>query len=266
MVCAHRAVRSLAAAALFAALAVPVAARADGVQHTCKIPLDIIRLANPLPRVAHRIATGEPITIVAMGSSSTAGAGASSPTASYPSRLQVELSRLFPRQKFTVLNRGVNGEEVNDMLRRFDTAVVAEKPDLVLWQLGTNSVIRERPLIDHGASIRDGINTIKLIGSDVVLIDPQFAPKVIVKPEAPRMVDLIAITAKTENVDLFHRFELMRRWHDVDQMTFEEFVSSDGLHLNDWSYGCIAKAIAAAIAEAATRSVASASVLPRPAP
>ncbi|MBV9262265.1 MAG: hypothetical protein JO205_12940, partial [Pseudolabrys sp.] len=123
-------------------------ARAQNTEHACGVPLDIVRLNKPLTHVAHKIASGEPITIVAIGSSSTAGAGASSPAASYPSRLEAELGKLFPRQKITVLNRGVNGEEVGDMLRRFDTAVVAEHPDLVLWQLGTNSVLRERPMID----------------------------------------------------------------------------------------------------------------------
>ena len=33
------------------------------------------------------------------------------------------------------------------MLKRFDKAVIAAKPDLVLWQLGTNSVIRNHPLV-----------------------------------------------------------------------------------------------------------------------
>ena len=50
------------------------------------------------------------------------------------------------------------------MLKRFDSAVIAAKPDLVLWQLGTNSVIRDHPLTDHGASIRDGIEKIKRAG------------------------------------------------------------------------------------------------------
>ncbi len=212
---------------------------------------------------AHRLITGEPITIVAIGSSSTAGAGASSPALSYPSRLLVELTTLFPRQKFIVINRGVNGEEVADMLKRFDAQVVVEKPDLVLWQLGTNSVIRDHVMADQGATIRDGVNILKEAGADVVLVDPQFAPKVIVKPEVEHMVDLIGITAKSENVGLFHRFALMRRWHDVERLNFEDFVSPDGLHMNDWSYGCLAKTLAAAIAEAATRPVASASAAPR---
>ena len=194
---------------------------------------------------------GEPITIVAIGSSSTAGAGASSPAANYPSRLAVELKQHFPNHSITVLNRGVNGEEVADMLKRFDTAVVAAKPDLVLWQLGTNSVIRDHMLADHGASIRDGLNKIRAIGADVVLIDPQFAPKVIAKPEAEHMVELIATTAKQEDVDLFRRFDVMKRWREVDHMPFETFVSPDGLHMNDWSYACMAKGLGLAIAEAA---------------
>jgi len=30
------------------------------------------------------------------------------------------------------------------MLARLDIAVIAEKPDLVLWQVGTNSVLRDK--------------------------------------------------------------------------------------------------------------------------
>src|SRR6185312_2492005 len=176
------------------------------------------RLANPLPHLASRLAAGAPITIVAIGSSSTQGAGASSPAASYPSRLAVELQTHFPRNKITVLNRGVGGEEVRDMLKRFDRAVINEKPDLVLWQLGTNSVIRDHPLADHGAAIRAGLNRIRATGADAVLIDPQFAPKVIAKPDAALMVALIALTAKREDVDLFPRFDFMRRWFEVDHL------------------------------------------------
>jgi acyl-CoA thioesterase I len=223
----------------------------------CETPANIVRLSNTLPRVAAKLAAGQPITIVAIGSSSTAGAGASTPANSYPNRLQVFLSEQFPRQKFNVVNRGVNGEEITDMLARFDNTVLSEKPDLVLWQLGTNSVLRDHP-IDQSTAIREGINRIKRAGADVVLIDPQYAPKVIAKVRCGDMVKLINATAKSENVQLFQRYELMRHWHDVGRMPFESFISADGLHLNDWSYNCWAKGLANAIAEAATRPVASA--------
>jgi acyl-CoA thioesterase-1 len=253
-----RTAKPFAAAAILVS-ALPLAAWAQAP--VCDAPLDVIRFAHPLPRLSAKLASGDPITIVAIGSSSTAGAGASSPAKNYPSRLQAELTKRFPGHPFMVVNRGVNGEEVADMLKRFDSAVVAAKPDLVLWQLGTNSVLRDHKLGDHGASIRAGLARIRATGADIVLIDPQFAPKVIVKPEAAHMVELIASTAKVEDVDLFPRYDVMKRWHDVDHMGFETFVSSDGLHMNDWSYGCFAKALGIAIAEATQRPVLSATAM-----
>jgi hypothetical protein len=238
---------SIAAAALLAGLALALPVRAESSAPECDAPLDLIRLANPLPHVAKKVTLGEPITIVAIGSSSTAGAGASSVASTYPSRLQVELHQHFPRLSITVLNRGVGGEEVPDMLARFDSAVIAAKP-----------VIRGHKVTDHGALIRSGIAKIRAAGADVVLIDPQFAPKVIAKPEAESMVALISTTAKREDVDLFRRFDVMRHWHDVDHLSFDIFVSPDGLHMNDWSYACMAKGLGSSIAEAAQRPVMSA--------
>src|SRR6185437_8981854 len=117
--------------------------------------------------LAKKLFAAAPIVVVAIGSSSTAGAGASSPAANYPSRLAIELRQRFPGRAITVINRGVNGEEVADMLKRFDEAVVAAKPDLVLWQLGTNSVIRGHMAVDHVSAIRRGIEMIRAIGADV---------------------------------------------------------------------------------------------------
>jgi lysophospholipase L1-like esterase len=253
--------RNFAAAVMTvcAALACPpTTAHAQSASPGCHPKLAQIRFASPLLRVARKLRRGDPIVIVAIGSSSTAGAGASSPAASYPSKLQEELRRQLKGHSVTVINQGVNGEEVTDMLKRFDTAVVAAKPDLVLWQLGTNSVIRDHPLADHGAAIRAGLNRIRATGADAVLIDPQFAPKVIAKPDAALMVALIALTAKREDVDLFPRFDFMRRWFEVDHLAFTTFVSADGLHMNDWSYACLAKGLGMAIHEAATRAVLSA--------
>jgi acyl-CoA thioesterase I len=258
----HRAQKAmwwLLLSAVFVGLVLP--ARAQAPVSGCNVSLDQVRLTNPLARFAHKLVTEERITIVAIGSSSTAGAGASSAAASYPNRLAVELKQHFPNHSITVINRGVGGEEVGDMLKRFDTSVLAEHPDLVLWQLGTNSVIRDDKLSVHDTSIRDGLKKILGIGADAVLIDPQFAPKVIVKAGVASMVELIAATAKREDVDLFPRFNVMKHWSEVEHMAFETFVSPDGLHMNDWGYACMAKGLGIAIAEAAQRPVVSAKAM-----
>lgn len=258
----------LGIAALAAAMTVaPV--RADDTsksarpQFDCNAPQDVTRLMNPLTRTGKKLAAGEALKIVAIGSSSTAGAGASSDANTYPARLATELKVVFPHQPIVVVNRGVNGDEARGMLARFETEVIAENPDLVLWQVGTNSLLRDDPIAPAGRLIFEGLNRLKTAGTDVILIDPQFAPKVLAKPDAASMVDLLAHAAKSQNVDLFRRFAVMRHWRQVSRIPFEVFISEDELHMNDWSYGCIAKLLAGAIAEAATRSSLTASATAR---
>ena len=253
--CFFRWTAALAVAAVAAVgLLGPASAQSAAPKPECSAPGDLARLDHPLTRMAHRVAGGQPVTIVAVGSSSTAGAGASSPAMSYPSRLEVELKALWPRADITVVNRGVNGEESRDMLARFDRDVISHHPDLVLWQVGSNSVLRDRPLQEANTSVRDGLKRLRETGTDVVLINPQYAPKVITMHDVDGMVDLIHVMAKETNVDLFERFAVMRYWRLTEGLPFGAFVSPDELHMNDWSYGCIAKLLATAIHEAASRA------------
>jgi len=107
--------------------------------------------------------------------------------------------------------------------------------------------------VHQGPALHEGLARLKALRTDIVLIDPQFAPKVIAKAEAEAMVTQIASIAKEQNIDLFHRFAVMWHWHEVEQLPFETFVSPDGLHMNDWSYACLAKWLATSMEDAATR-------------
>jgi lysophospholipase L1-like esterase len=236
---------------------------AEAQERACNDTAKLARLRAPLLHMARRVAAGGPLTIVTLGSSSTAGAGASSPAASYPSRLAVELKTLFPDLAVTVINRGVNGEEAAEMLARFEQSGATDKPDVVLWQIGTNSVLRDRPLVHYEEFIQRGLARMKAVGADVVLIDPQFAPKVLAKPEAADMVSLIAAAATKRGVDLFPRFAIMRAWHEDEAIPFEGFLAPDQLHMNDWGYACLAKLVGTALAESATRPIAAARAITR---
>ncbi|MGZ5961864.1 MAG: SGNH/GDSL hydrolase family protein, partial [Rhizomicrobium sp.] len=159
----------MVAAATAATLAPARAENAAAPAASCTAPADLVRLINPLKRVAQRVAAGQPLTIVAIGSSSTAGAGASSPATNYPSRLAAELQAIYPNLPIAVINRGVNGEESRDMLARFDRDVFAQHPDLVLWQVGSNSVLRDRPLDEANTALHEGLKRLREAGMDVVL-------------------------------------------------------------------------------------------------
>ena len=49
----------------------------------------------------------------------------------------------------------------------------------------------------------------------------------------------------------------MHDWSEVQHLSFDKFVSPDGLHMNDWGYACMAKLLADGITEAANRPIAS---------
>jgi len=243
---------ALAAALVAPSLCLPLPAHAQTAP-ACTAPPEFAQFNRVLPRLAERLATGGPVTIVAIGSSSTAGAGASSAAASYPSRLEAALRAKYPGVPITVLNRGINGEEVRDMLARLDRSVIVEKPGLVLWQLGSNSVLRDHDGAGNAPLIAEAIKRLKATGADIVLIDPQFAPKILAKAGIDAMLRVISTVAKEASVELFHRFDVMRHWREAERIPFETFLSPDQLHMNDWGYNCWAKLMADAIDRAATR-------------
>jgi lysophospholipase L1-like esterase len=228
----------------------------------CGVQADIAHFDQRLSRVALRLSGGVPIKIVAIGSSSTFGAGASSPANSYPSQLEAELRQHFPDHPITVVNRGVNGEEATDMLARFATSVIAEDPHLVIWQVGTNSLLRDRPLDPRSTILQQGIAQLKSQRMDVVLMDPQYAPRVLAKADHEAVVAQIANVAKEQKVGLLHRYDMMRHWHEIDHLAFETFVTGDGLHMNDWGYRCLASLLGVAIADSATRPTETAAAPP----
>ena len=201
-------------------------------------------IPGSLPRVARRIAADEPVTIVAFGSSTTVGFGTSSPAYTYPNRLADQLRRKFPTSDITIINRGMGGQDAPEMMRRFDAAVLEADPDLVIWQLGTNTVVKGNAsdVAATAALLEDGIARLQAKGIDVVLIDPQYVPAVAAKTEnASRMVKLLGDVAKLKNVSIFPRFEVMRQWHEDEKLPFDKFVIGDGLHMNDWGYACFAQ-------------------------
>lgn len=95
---------------------------------------------NSVQAVLRRMADGETIKVVCIGDSITygqldAGGVAATP---YPARLQALLREFYGNSNITVVNKGVAGSTVQDMLDRFATDVTAEAPDLIVFNGGQN--------------------------------------------------------------------------------------------------------------------------------
>jgi lysophospholipase L1-like esterase len=208
----------------------------------CLPPKGGYRTMGSLPHVAAKLISGQPVLIIAFGSSSTQGYGASGPEYTYPSRLAAQLRRSYPTADISVLNRGKGGEDAPEMMRRLQTEVIDMKPDLVIWQVGTNAVLRNLDPAETAKAIEEGIALIQSAGSDIVLVDPQYSPRVNEKAEgAGRMIKLLGRVAELRKIGVFPRFEVMRDWHERQAIPTEEFIIPDGLHMNDWGYACFAQ-------------------------
>jgi lysophospholipase L1-like esterase len=208
----------------------------------CLPPKGGYKSMGSLPHVANKLVAGQPVTIIAFGSSSTQGFGSTAPEFTYPNRLAAQLKRAYPTADIVVLNRGKGGEDAAEMMRRLQTEVIDMKPDLVIWQVGTNAVLRNLDQAEIENTIADGIARIQAVGSDVVLVDPQYSPRVNEKAEgASKMIKLLGRVAELRKVGIFPRFEVMRDWHEKQSIPTEEFIIPDGLHMNDWGYACFAQ-------------------------
>jgi lysophospholipase L1-like esterase len=208
----------------------------------CLPPKGGAQSMGSLPHVAGKLASGQPVTIVAFGSSSTQGWGSSAPEFTYPNRLAAQLHRQYPGVEITVLNRGVGGEDAPEMMKRLQTAVIDARPDLVIWQVGTNAVLRNLDPAETAKLVEQGIARIQAAGADLVLVDPQYSPRVIEHGEsASQMVKLLGKVAQLRHVGIFPRFEVMREWHDRQDLPVDTFTIADGLHMNDWGYACFAQ-------------------------
>jgi lysophospholipase L1-like esterase len=208
----------------------------------CLPPKGGAQSLGSLPHVAKKLVDGQPVVIIAFGSSSTAGTGASAPEFTYPNRLAAQLKRHYPTADITVINSGRGGEDAPEMMKRLQTSVIDHHPDLVIWQVGTNAVLRNLDPDITASQVEDGVALIQAAGSDVVLVDPQYSPRVTEHPEsAGRIVKLLSRVAHLHHIGIFPRFEVMRDWHEKQALPIDSFVIADGLHMNDWGYACFAQ-------------------------
>jgi hypothetical protein len=216
------------------------------------IPAEFITFKYPLLHFAAALPGKDPPRIVAMGSSSTAGREDVVP---YPSRLEMYLRRKYNNPRIDVINRGRGGEEADDELLRFDADIFAEKPSLVIWQVGTNAVFQNRDIDKVAAGIAEGLARLREHPLDVVMMNPQYVPAMLGdKADASdRIVSLIAAAAAKAQVSVFRRWALMQYWHVQNNISFERMLDPtdpDKLHQSDWSTQRVSVALCEAISKA----------------
>ena len=201
----------------------------------------------PLPRFSAALAGNKPIRIVALGSSSTQGIGASSPKSCYPVRLQAELQRRFPDSKIRVDNLGIGGQLATDMLPRIKKDVLPRKPTLVIWQTGVNDAMRSVDLEKFRKTVLRGIDLLQKQNIDVVLLDMQYFPRAEKVRNFARYLVAMRQIAEARKVPILQRYAIMKHLVTSAQFTARQLLAKDLFHPNDVTYGCLGRLMADAL-------------------
>jgi lysophospholipase L1-like esterase len=246
----------------FVAAALPLAAEEAGspdvapsLHDMCRAPRDLVRLAAPLEGVRAAFARQGVFKVVALGSSSTQGAGASNPRMCYPAQLEAELNRRYsPDKRFEVANLGVGGEMASDMLSRIDSEVLTQNPDLVIWQTGVNDAIAGRPIEEFRTELVQGIDAIRASGANVILLDLQYYPRSERVAGYREYLRTMWSVAREKSVPVLKRHSYMKHLLDTRLFTPAQILAPDLFHLNDLSYRCLGQFVADALADSFQRA------------
>jgi lysophospholipase L1-like esterase len=202
-----------------------------------------------LPHLKAAIAAQTEGVIVALGSSSTAGAMASDSGHTYPAELQAALSKALPTAHMAVINRGIGGQDATEELARMDSDVIALHPHLVIWQVGANGAMRHSDPGEFRRLVEAGVERLTKDGIDVILMDNQRSPKVLAAVEHIVLEDELRDVARESGVNLFSRSHLMDAWAEEGDKP-GLFIAPDGLHHNNLGYLCVSQTLARQIVAA----------------
>ncbi len=187
------------------------------------------------------------LEVLAIGSSSTEGIGATSPANAYPARLEDELSQ-ENGIVVDVRNAGIGGELAAKTLQRLKVALKTGWAKLVIWQVGTNDALVGVDETLFRATVESGVEAARAAHVPLVLIDPQFMLKAPDEARYERFVKIVDDVGLRDHVPVVARYAMMKRRGAKE---VRSLLSRDGLHMNDLGYRCLAHAIAQEIEKGA---------------
>jgi acyl-CoA thioesterase-1 len=203
------------------------------------------RFRRPLTALSRAARARRDVKVLAIGSSSTVGVGASSPSAAYITKLETSLEGSLKGMDFDVVGRGLSGEVAQGAADRMKREVEETRPDLVVWQVGTNDALRHVSIDSFKNCLRTTLAWLAENKIDVVLIDPQYGDALTKDEYYETVVAALAEVAREARVLLVDRFEAMRELHRERGDLF--YLSADQLHPNDRGHRCMAEQLARAI-------------------
>lgn len=153
-----------------------------------------------------------------------------------------------------VRNAGVGGEVSSATLARLRSDLANDRPDLVVWQVGTNDAVAGVELDDFRANLEAGVAAARARRVPIILVDPQFYFGIKNLTRFEQFVAAVGEVGARTHVPVFSRFAMMKAWAQQSAAALRATLSSDGFHMGDQGYACFARALADDIAQESARA------------
>ena len=195
-----------------------------------------------LPHSTLTVSPAIPLTVLAIGSSSTSGVGAGSDALSYPKGVERTLRHIYPDWQINVHAYGVGGETAEGALSRLPQLITQIKPSIVIWQVGTNDALRKSISFDQfRLDLQMGERIVSSIDAQLIFVDPQFFPKIKENSRYRQFVDEVRDFALQRGHSVVRRYTRMR----AAEERIDELLAADRFHMSALGHVCLALDIAA---------------------
>ena len=212
---------------------------------SCEAPANDIAANAPLPNVAAALKDHKTLEILAVGSAAMETIGTGSGVKSYPVQLEDLLKVALKGVDVDIINRGTGGEVAQTSADRIRSEVAQVKPDLVLWQLGTNDALARVDPDQFTDIVKSTIDWLRSNDIDVVLVGLQYTSR-FSRDESyfaiKRALDKIA---KDEGILYVKRYDAMKFISQTRAKV--HLMTSDNYHLSDLGTQCQAEHVARAM-------------------
>jgi acyl-CoA thioesterase-1 len=222
----------------------PAPCAALGQEPACPTPEGFGAFEAPLPKTAKALATGSEVVIVTLGGTSTLGSAAGGPSLSWPSRLATTLAGRFPTARIKVVNLAKPRQTAREAADRLAREVLPLRPTLVIWETGTMEAVRGTGVDDFRETVQAGIDELRAVGIEVVLMNAQFSRDADAMIHFAPYLGAVRELADANDVAVFHRYGLMRRWAESGVLDLRTRESEERRRLAARVYDCIGRVMA----------------------
>lgn len=221
---------------------------ADGT--ACEVPADLLSVGDStLERVARAVKDDKKLDVLVVGSGSSSLASLDGASIAYPARLEASLREKLPGVAVTVTTHLQPKRTAEEVAEALPALITDRKPNLLVWQTGTVDAIRGIHSDDFRNALDEGITATKAAGTDAVLMNLQYSPRMETMLPTSPYLDNIRAVAQQQDVPLFDRYSIMQNWNETGAFDLSNssrsFVLAKGVH------DCLGRALADLVIAAA---------------